>query len=71
MSQLLAQDQNSFIQREAATQELIAATLGKGVSKAMWLPGLFAVCDLVPGLKKLVGGYRRYDVPQEGLRMAA
>ena len=35
------------------------------------LPAFFAVCDLVPGLKKLVQTYRRYDVPQEGLRMAA
>jgi len=25
---------------------------------------------LVPGLKKIVEAYRRYDGPQEGLRMA-
>lgn len=35
------------------------------------LPAFFAVCDLVPGLKKIVEAYRRYDVPQEGLRGAA
>jgi hypothetical protein len=29
------------------------------------------VCDLVPGLKKIVVAYRRYDVPQEGLRIVA
>lgn len=35
------------------------------------LPALFAVCDLVPGLRKIVQTYRHLDVPQEGLRMAA
>jgi hypothetical protein len=35
------------------------------------LPGFFAVCSLVPGLKKIVDAYRRYDLPQEGLQMAA
>ena len=35
------------------------------------LPAFFAVCDLIPSLKKLVDAYRRYDVPQERLRMAA
>ena len=35
------------------------------------LPAFFAVCDLVPGLKKLADAYRRYDGPQEGPRMAA
>jgi DDE superfamily endonuclease len=35
------------------------------------LPAFFTVCDLVPGLKKLVEAYRRDDVPREGLRMAA
>jgi len=35
------------------------------------LPAFIAVCDLVPGLKKIVEAYRRYDVPLEGLRMAA
>lgn len=35
------------------------------------LPAFFAVCDLVPGLKKIVEAYRRYDVPQESLRRAA
>ena len=35
------------------------------------LPAFFAVCNLVPGLKKLVDTYRRYDVPLEGPRMAA
>ena len=34
------------------------------------LPAFFAVCGLMPGLKKIVDAYRRYDVPQEGLRMA-
>ena len=34
------------------------------------LPEFFAVCDLVPGLKKIAKAYRRYDVPLEGLRMA-
>jgi hypothetical protein len=35
------------------------------------LPGFFAVCDLVPGLKKLVDSYRRCDLPREGIRIAA
>ena len=35
------------------------------------LGGFFAVCDFIPGLKKIVESYRRYDVPLEGLRMAA
>ena len=35
------------------------------------IPAFIAVCDLVPGLKKLVEAYRRCDVPLEGLRMAA
>ena len=35
------------------------------------LPAFFAVCNLVPGLKKIVEAYRRYDAPLEGLRMAA
>ena len=35
------------------------------------LPAFFPVCDLVPGLRKIVEAYRRYDVPQESLRMAA
>lgn len=35
------------------------------------LPTFFAVCDLVPGLKKMVETYRRYGGPLEGLRMAA
>ena len=35
------------------------------------LSAFFAVCDLVPGLKKLADAYRRYDGPQEGPRMAA
>lgn len=35
------------------------------------LPAFFAVCDLVPGLKKLVEAYRRYDLSQEGMRVAA
>ena len=38
------------------------------------LPGFFAVCDLAPGLKKLVETYRRSDshwAPHEGLRDAA
>jgi hypothetical protein len=35
------------------------------------LPGFIAVCNLVPGLKKIVDAYRRYDLPQEGLQMAA
>jgi hypothetical protein len=35
------------------------------------LPTFFAVCDLVPGLKKIVEAYRRRDMLQEELRMAA
>ena len=35
------------------------------------LPAFFAVCDLVPGLRKLVDSYRRGDVPREGIRIAA
>ncbi len=35
------------------------------------LPGFFAVCDLIPGLKKIVGTYRRYDEPHEDHRVAA
>ena len=35
------------------------------------LPAFFAVCDLVPGLKKIVEAYRRYDVPLKDLRSAA
>ena len=35
------------------------------------LPAFFAVCDLVPGLKKLVDSYRRCDLPREGIRIAA
>lgn len=34
-------------------------------------PAFFSVCDFVPGLKKLADAYRRYDVPQGDLRMAA
>ena len=34
------------------------------------LPTFFAVCDFVPGLKKIIETYRHYDVPHEGLRMA-
>jgi hypothetical protein len=35
------------------------------------LPAFNAVCHLVPGLKKLVEKYRRYNVPQEGFQLAA
>lgn len=35
------------------------------------LPGFFAVCDLIPGLKKIIDTFRRYDAPQENHRMAA
>lgn len=35
------------------------------------LTAFFAVCNLIPGLEKIVSAYRRDDLPQEGLRMAA
>jgi len=35
------------------------------------LAAFFAVCGCVPGLTKLIEIYRRYDVPQESLQMAA
>jgi len=35
------------------------------------LPGFFAVCDLIPGLKKIVETYRCYNEPYEGHQMAA
>lgn len=35
------------------------------------LPAFFAVCELVPSLKKMIETYRRCDGPPEGLRVAA
>ena len=35
------------------------------------LGGFFAVCNCVPGFKKIVEPYRRYDVPPEALLIAA
>jgi hypothetical protein len=44
---------------------VVANALRKG------LTAFFAVCNLIPGLEKIVSAYRRDDLPQEGLRMAA
>jgi hypothetical protein len=35
------------------------------------LPGFFAACELILGLKKIVQTYRRYDATQENQRSAA
>ena len=35
------------------------------------LPGFFAACELIPGLKKIVETYRRYDALREDHRIAA